>query len=127
MNAYSGVMSDLQCPARVYLARNDLPPGRVRSAVEGEQIAAEYAVPPDHPVGSAWLDDIIDRHRGEAVLVVAPVAVITGWLHDAGRRVNPADVLAFDVDSDGWRARAVVTGPIPIQRAEPPQVESEQA
>jgi hypothetical protein len=71
-------MSDLQCPARVYLARNDLPPGRVRSAVEGEQIAAEYAVPPDHPVDSAWLDDIIDRHRGEAVLVVAPVAVITG-------------------------------------------------
>ena len=64
-------MSDLQCPARVYLARNDLPPGRVRSAVEGEQIAAEYAVPPDHPVGSAWLDDIIDRHRGEAVLVPA--------------------------------------------------------
>ena len=48
--------------------------------------------------------------------MVAPVEVLTAWLLGAGRRVQPVDVLAFDIDSDGWRARAVVTGPIPIQR-----------
>ena len=50
------------------------------------------------------------------MIVVAPVEVITSWLLGAGRHVKPADVLSFEIDSDGWRARAVVTGPIPIQR-----------
>ncbi len=120
-------MSDLQCPARVYLARDDLPPMRVSAAVEGERIAAEYAVTPDDGVDAAWLDAIVDRHRGEAVLVIAPLAVVVAWLRDAGRNVHPRDVLAFDVDSDGWRARAVVTGPIPIHRPDSDHVVSEQA
>ena len=120
-------MSDLQCPTRVYLARDDLPPERVRSAVEGERIACEYAVAPQDPVDSAWLDAVVDRHRGEAVLVIAPRPVVVAWLRDAGRNVDPRDVLAFDVDSDGWRARAVVTGPIPIQRPAAHQAVSEQA
>jgi hypothetical protein len=109
-------MSDLQCPARVFLARDDLPSERVEAVVEGEHIAGRYAVPAGEPADSSWLDGVADRHRGEAVLVVAPVEVLTAWLLGAGRRVQPVDVLAFDIDSDGWRARAVVTGPIPIQR-----------
>lgn len=109
-------MSDLQCPARVFLARDDLPGARVEAAVEGEHIAGRYAIPPGGPADCTWLDGIADRHRGEAVIVVAPVEVITSWLLGAGRHVKPADVLSFEIDSDGWRARAVVTGPIPIQR-----------
>ena len=108
-------MSDLQCPARVYLARDDLPATRVQAAVADEHLAGRYAVAPGDSVGADWLDDLVDRHRGEALLVVAPVEVLIGWLAEAGRRVAPVDVLAFDIDSDGWRARAV-TGPIPIQR-----------
>ena len=108
-------MSDLQCPARVFLVRDDLSVARVEAAVDGERIAGRYAVSPGHPADAGWLDDVVDRHRGEAVLVVAPHDVISGWLRQVGRHVDPGDVLAFDVDSDGWRARAVVTGPIPIQ------------
>ncbi len=109
-------MSDLQCPARVFLARDDLPSARVDSVTAVERIAARYAVSSADSVDPGWFDDIVDRHRGEAVVIVAPAAVISGWLREVGRTVQPHDVLAFEVDSDGWRACAVVTGPIPIQR-----------
>lgn len=112
-------MSDLQCPARVFLARDDLPAERVEAVVDGEHIAGRYAVPSGEPSDLAWVEDLVDRHRGESVLVVAPHEVISGWLHQVGRRVDPGDVLAFNVDSDGWRAQAVVTGPIPIQVRDP--------
>ncbi|HEX6149631.1 hypothetical protein [Nocardioides sp.] len=80
-------MSDLQCAARFVLVRA-LPPGgaegRLPGPLAGERLAATYDAPVD-------LDELADRHRGEAVLVVGE--------HDFG----PARVVLVEVDADGRR------------------------
>ena len=71
-------MSDLQCPARILLARE-----RSVGALSGERLVATYDAPVD-------LDELADRHRGETVLVVGE--------HGYG----PGDVL-LEMDADGRR------------------------
>lgn len=82
-------MSDLQCPARILLART-------RDAVpRGERLAATYAVPVD-------LEDLADRHRGETVAVV-------------GEHGYPADLVLLEVNADGTR---VTPGPRDVGHGE---------
>jgi uncharacterized protein (DUF488 family) len=70
-------MSDLQCAARILLARTrDVVP-------EGQRFAASYDAPVD-------LDELADLHRGETVLVV-------------GEHGHEADVVLCEVDADGVR------------------------
>lgn len=68
-------MSDLQCPARIVLARR-------RPAEEGPW-AASYDGPVD-------LDAVADLHRGELVLVV-------------GEHGHDLDPVLLEVDGDGRR------------------------
>lgn len=80
-------MSDLQCAARFVLVRAlpaDGLSGRLPGPVAEERLAATYDAPVD-------LDELADRHRGEAVLVVGE--------HGFG----PASVVLVEVDSDGRR------------------------
>jgi len=80
-------VSDLQCAARFVLVRT-LPANGLRARLPGplaeERLAATYDAPVD-------LDDLADRHRGEAVLVVGE--------HGFG----PAPVVLVEVDADGRR------------------------
>lgn len=76
-------MSDLQCAARLLLVRGQ-PHGPLARRLADERIVAEYVAPVD-------LDELADRHRGEAVLVVGD--------HDLG----PGDVLLVEIDADGRR------------------------
>lgn len=80
-------MSDLQCAARLVLVRAlpaDGAPARLPGPLAEERLAATYEAPVD-------LDELADRHRGEAVLVVGE--------HDFG----PAPVVLVEVDADGRR------------------------
>jgi hypothetical protein len=91
-------VSDLQCPARLYLAW----PRPERGAGEDpeERVAARegsytvHRVPPGTPVD---LVAVADVHRGEAVLVL--VSAAPALLPD----LRPGDVLALEVDADGVR------------------------
>ena len=100
-------MTDLQCPARVFLAREDQardgisPTERLR----GERIAQVYG----GSAALAALEDIADQHRGEAVLVVGDAGAIAATLARLafppaapGRPENGAYVL-LEHDADGWR------------------------
>ena len=71
-------MSDLQCPARILLARERPPDG-----LAVERLAATYDAPVD-------LEDLADRHRGEAVLVV-------------GEHPYGPDRVVVEIDADGRR------------------------
>ena len=80
-------MSDLQCAARILLVRErpaGSPSVRLPGALAEERLAATYDAPVD-------LDELADRHRGEAVLVVGE--------HGFG----PAAVVLVEVDADGRR------------------------
>ena len=80
-------MSDLQCAARFVLVRARPAPGselRLPGPLAAERLAATYDAPVD-------LDELADRHRGEAVLVVGE--------HEFG----PAPVVLVEVDADGRR------------------------
>ena len=74
-------MTDLQCPARILLVRTMPTDDRL---LAGESLAATYDAPVD-------LEELADRHRGEAVLVVGE--------HDLGG----APVVLVEVDADGRR------------------------
>jgi hypothetical protein len=74
-------VSDLQCPARILLVRALPTDDRL---LAGETLAATYEAPVD-------LDELADRHRGEAVLVVGE--------HDLG----DAPVVLVELDADGRR------------------------
>ena len=74
-------MSDLQCAARILLVREP-PTGGLPGPLAEERLAATYAGPVD-------LDELADRHRGEAGLGVGE--------HDFG----PARVVLVEVDADG--------------------------
>lgn len=79
-------MSDLQCPARLLLVRVRPDDGPLARRLAEERVVAEYAAPAD-------LEDLADRHRGEAVLVIGE--------HDLG----PGDLLLVEIDADGRRIR----------------------
>ena len=80
-------MSDLQCPARVYVAT----PGEAQQRPSDVRIASVYTWPAGEvPDVRAALDEIADRHRGESVLVLVDEANVrrsyvgsgcrrTGW------------------------------------------------
>ena len=82
-------MTDLQCPARILLVRT-MPTDD--GLLAGESLAATYQAPVD-------LEELADRHRGEAVLVVGE--------HDLGS----APVVLVEVDADGRRVT-----PWPVSR-----------
>jgi hypothetical protein len=81
-------VTDLQCPARILLVRTMPTDDRL---LAGESLAATYRAPVD-------LEELADRHRGEAVLVVGE--------HDLGS----APLVLVEVDADG---RRVTPWPIP--------------
>jgi len=78
-------VSDLQCPARILLVRSR-PDRSLAARLEAERVVATYEAPVD-------LDEVADRHRGEAVLVVGE--------HGCG----DATVVLVELDADGRRAR----------------------
>jgi broad specificity phosphatase PhoE len=159
---YGGRVSDLQCPARVYLARHAeagaplTEPGERQARALGEglraaRIARVYTSPLPRAARTAGLaaevlavavevlpalvevgevpgegaadvvtrmtgalEDIADRHRGEAVLVVGHLAAIGLTLPhlidgpaaaplDPG--LDPGAWLALEGDADGWTLR----------------------
>jgi broad specificity phosphatase PhoE len=96
-------VSDLQCPARIFLAREDQ--ARDGISLRGERIAQVYG----GSAALAALEDIADQHRGEAVLVVGDAGAIAATLARLafppaapGRLENGAYVL-LEHDADGWR------------------------
>ena len=95
-------MSDLQCPARVYVAM----PGDVEPYPSGVRIASVYTWSAGEvsDVRTA-LDDLADRHRGESVLVLvddSQRAQILGWARSAGGP-GAEGALVLEGDSTGWR------------------------
>lgn len=75
-------MSDLQCPARIFLAREgDV--DRLAAVTAPERIAATYDAPVD-------LEDLADRYRGEAVVVL-------------GEHGYGDGVVLLEIDGDGTR------------------------
>jgi len=80
---YARDVGDLQCAARIVLVR-ERPSGVLRGPLAEDRLAATYDAPVD-------LDELADRHRGEAVLVVGE--------HGFG----PATVVLVEVDADGRR------------------------
>jgi hypothetical protein len=83
-------VSDLQCAARFVLVRARPEPGsqlRLPGPLATERLAATYDAPVD-------LDELADRHRGEAVLVIGE--------HEFGS----APVVLVEMDADGRRVTA---------------------
>lgn len=84
-------MSDLQCAARILLARPSVGADALARLADREHVArtitAERA---DEPVDLA---EVADLHRGETVLVIAD----TGPHADRDR-----DLLLVEIDGDGW-------------------------
>jgi len=83
-------VSDLQCAARLLLVR-EAPTGALTERLAAERLAATYDGPVD-------LDELADRHRGEAVLVVGEY------------RFGDAEVVLLEVDADGRRTTDWDTG-----------------
>ncbi len=85
-------MSDLQCAARILLARPSIGADALARLAEREHAARTItAEPADAAVDLA---EVADLHRGETVLVVTD----TGPHADRGR-----DLLLVEIDADGWR------------------------
>jgi hypothetical protein len=89
-------MSDLQCPARLYVgwpAEDERPAGASWEAhwpaLAGERVVATY----DRRGTRADLDALADVHRGEAVLVVVSSEAVPG--------LGPGDLVGLSVDGDG--------------------------
>lgn len=101
-------MGDLQCPARIYLVET-VAARDVGERLTHERLAAVYEVAEPVDAVRASLQDIADRHRGEAVLVVGEAGVVSDALRGlvAGWRARalstPDAVLALEADADGWR------------------------
>ena len=85
-------MSDLQCPARVYVVTG----GEAHQRPSGVQIASVYTWSAGEVSDvRAALDELADRHRGESVLVLVDEAQACGdqyaglgvWAERTERRV----------------------------------------
>ena len=88
-------MSDLQCPARIVLARSTVSESALADLRRRERVVVEVRTPP-----TVDLDELADLHRGEAVLVVS----------DEGPHVDAGpDVLVVEIDGDGRRYSASST------------------
>ena len=98
-------MSDLQCPARVYVAT----PDEADPQPSGVRIASVYTWSAGEVADvRAALDDLADRHRGESVLVLvdeAQRAEIGRWAGSAGGQDRADGPLVLEGDADGWRIR----------------------
>ena len=82
-------MSDLQCPARILLARSGVDEAELAALVAGENVA--LTITADAAVD---LDALADLYRGETVLVVC----------DAGPHVERGSALVLvEIDADGRR------------------------
>jgi len=100
-------VSDLQCPARIFLAREDQARDGIplTERLRGEPIAQFYS----GSAALAALEDIADRHRGEAVLVVGDVGTIAATLARlafppaASRYLENGAYVLLEHDADGWR------------------------
>ena len=86
-------MSDLQCPARILLARSGVDDVELAELVARENVAR--TITSDALVD---LDALADLHRGETVLVVS----------DSGPHVDRgSDVVLVEIDADGQRISGV--------------------
>lgn len=83
-------MSDLQCPARLYVVWPSAGDDAAALVPPGERMAAVYERPDD-------LASVADLHRGEAVLVVVDAAL------PETPDLAPGDVVGLELDGDGWR------------------------
>jgi hypothetical protein len=93
------VVSDLQCPVRVYVARQDAahdPPAGIRLADVLRWTAADLA-----DVRGAF-DGLADRYRGETVLVVLDADGLRRVAEWSGTRAGGGR-LVLECDADGWR------------------------
>ncbi len=101
-------MGDLQCPARIYVA-GPWAAGGAGDRLRHERIAGVYQVAEPVEQARALLEDLADRHRGEAVLVVGDTALVSGalrglvagWSAQGWSDANA--VVAMEADADGWR------------------------
>ena len=98
-------MSDLQCPALVYVVTG----GDANQRPAGVRIASVYTWSADEVSDvRAALDDLADRHRGESVLVLvdeAQGALVRSWARSAGAPDGADGPLVLEGDADGWRVR----------------------
>jgi hypothetical protein len=119
-------VSDLQCPARVVLATSDVLPSLVGERYSGVFAAAAVAsdaralaaatafaqqvnceleridAAVDAPAFKRALDELSDVYRGEAIVAVAPLAMIREVV---GRAADAAKPLFVEIDSSGWSLR----------------------
>ena len=90
-------MTDLQCPARVLVARH---------GARTPDVAAVYTwSAADVGDVRASLDAIADRHRGESVLVLVSEperAAVLAWAGSLGNAADD-DALVLEGDASGWR------------------------
>jgi hypothetical protein len=98
------VVSDLQCPVRVYVAASPRLGGQSGGRPPGERLAdvLTWTASDLADVPSAF-GDLADRYRGEAVLVVVEdergLAAVEEW---SGVRARDGR-LVIEGDADGWR------------------------
>lgn len=115
-------MSDLQCPARLFLLSGSGPPSSsVVAALRGERVVAVYrptsGSDAETEVASRLadelgieasttdsLDDVADRHRGEAVVVV-------------GEHPYDEPLALLEIDANGRSARAWDVGHGEVRQA----------
>jgi hypothetical protein len=118
-------VSDLQCPARVVLATSEVLPSLAGERYSGVFVVAAVASDP-HALAAATafaqqvncelerieavdgqafkraLDELSDVYRGEAIVAVAPLAMIREVV---GRAADAAKPVHVEIDSSGWAVR----------------------
>ncbi|WDF31912.1 hypothetical protein PTW37_08365 [Arthrobacter agilis] len=88
-------MGDLQCPATAILLPED---GVLPSWLDRFRVAGRFSAPHDAGV---LIDEKSDEYRGEAFVVLAPMADLVLVLRSRGL---PGDLPAVvEIDADGWR------------------------
>ena len=92
-------MSDLQCPVRVLLAVRDESSTELLARTEAaERVALRREVETADGLNSC-LEEIVDTHRGETVLITGSAQALASWRGPA----SPRSVIVLEGDASGWR------------------------